>query len=84
MTNKIGQALSIGIIYPILGRMGYVPGAESSAAAVDGLVMIYVWFPAACFLLVAAIMWHYPLDVERQRELRRVIEERGVAKGVGG
>lgn len=76
MTNKIGQALSIGVIYPILGRMGYVPGAENSAANVDSLLMIYVWVPAACSLAVAAIMWHYPLDLARQKELRKVIEER--------
>jgi Na+/melibiose symporter-like transporter len=56
--------------------MGYVPGAENSAAAVDGLVMIYVWLPAACSLIVAIAMWRFPLDHERQRELRRVIEAR--------
>jgi Na+/melibiose symporter-like transporter len=80
MTNKVGQALSIGIIYPILGRMGYVPGAENSAAAIAGLVSIYVWLPAVCSLIVAAAMWRFPLDHERQRELRRVIEEREVVK----
>jgi Na+/melibiose symporter-like transporter len=81
MTNKIGQALSIGIIYPILRRMGYVPGAENAAAAVASLVHLYVWLPAACSLLVAAIMWHFPLDIEKQRELRRLIEGQPGAAG---
>ena len=32
--------------------------------------------PTIISLLIAAVMWRFPLDETRQRELRRIIEER--------
>ena len=83
MTNKIGQALSIGVIYPVLALIGYVPGAHNTAAAIDGLAAIYVWPPVAIALVVAVLMWNYPLDIDKQRELRRVIEARRAGDAPG-
>ena len=76
MTNKLGYALAIGIVYPLLDWIGYVPGGVNSEAAIAGLASIYVWPPALCSLLVAVLMWNYPLDESRQQEMRRIIEER--------
>lgn len=74
MTNKVGHALSIGVVYPILGWLGYEAGAENTSASVEALTRIYVWLPAACSVAVAALLWNYPLDERRQEELRRRIE----------
>ena len=74
MTNKLGYALAIGLVYPLLDWIGYVPNATNSAAAIGGLAAIYVWPPFFCSLLVAALMWNYPLDQRKQEELRRRIE----------
>ena len=76
MTNKVGHALSIGVVYPLLDLIGYVPGAANGAAAVAGLT-------ALCALLVAVFMWTVPIDIHRQEELRRIIEGGGLASREG-
>lgn len=73
MTNKLGYALSIGVVYPLLDWVGYTPGAANSEAAVRGLSLLFVWPPALAATVVAVAMWSFPLDLERQRELRRRI-----------
>jgi glycoside/pentoside/hexuronide:cation symporter, GPH family len=74
MTNKVGHALSIGLVYPLLDLIGYIPGAANGPGAVAGLTAIAVWPPALCALLVAVFMWSFPIDIHRQAELRRIIE----------
>lgn len=77
MTNKVGYALSIGITYPLLEWFGYVPGATNTAAAIDGLTAIFVWPPLLISVLVALFMWRFPIDMQRQQELLRLIESAG-------
>jgi Na+/melibiose symporter-like transporter len=74
MTNKVGYAVSIGIVYPLLDWIGYQPGATNTASAIAGLSAIYVWPATICSLAIALKMWRFPLDRERQLELRRTIE----------
>jgi Na+/melibiose symporter-like transporter len=76
MTNKLGQAVAIGSVYVLLERIGYAPEGENSAAVVANLMAIYVVPPATISVLVAAIMWNFPLDAARQRALRAIIEAR--------
>jgi len=79
MTNKVGHALSIGIVYPLLDWIGYTPGAANSPAAVAGLTALAVWPPVVSGLVVAAFMWRFPIDIHRQAELRRIIERSDLA-----
>jgi glycoside/pentoside/hexuronide:cation symporter, GPH family len=74
MTNKVGHALSIGVVYPLLEWIGYVPGAANAPGAIAGLTAIAVWPPVVCALVVAAFMWRFPIDIQRQAELRAIIE----------
>lgn len=74
MTNKVGHALSIGVIYPLLDWIGYVPGAANAAEAVAGLAALFVWPPLLAAAVVAVFMWTFPIDLRRQQELRRIIE----------
>jgi len=83
MTNKLGHALSIGIVYPLLDWIGYTPGAANSTAAVTGLTALAVWPPIVCGLVVAAFMWRFPIDIHRQAELRRIIEASDLAAAGG-
>jgi glycoside/pentoside/hexuronide:cation symporter, GPH family len=76
MTNKVGQALSIGVIYPLLGWLGYARGAVNAPEAVGHLVDMFVWPPLLISATVAVLIWNFPLGVERQEVLRRVIEQR--------
>lgn len=74
MTNKVGYAVSIGIVYPILEWIGYTPGTENTPEAIHGLASMFVWPPLVLFAIVAWLMWNFPIDRERQEELRRQIE----------
>lgn len=80
MTNKVGYAVSIGIVYPILDWIGYTPGAENTPEAVQGLAYMFVWPPLTLFAIVAWLMWNFPIDRERQEELRRQIERQEQAR----
>lgn len=85
MTNKIGAALAIGLTYPALELIGFVPGAENTLAAEDGLKLLYVLPPAAIGFLVAWVMWNFPIDEDQQSENRRILQERqAMAEGAGG
>ncbi len=81
MTNKIGQAVAIGSIYMLLATIGYVPGAENTPQALTGLTLLYVLPTALIGLVVATLMWNFPLDAARQRELRAILERRAAAGG---
>jgi len=85
MTNKVGAALAIGFAYPVLDLIGFAPGAENTAAAEDGLRMLYVIPPAIISVAVAWVMWNFPIDEARQSENRRILTQRAAAaEGAGG
>jgi len=76
MTNKVGFAVSIGVVYPLLEWIGYVPGAQNTPEAIDGLAAMFVWPPLVLYAAVAWLMWSFPIDREKQHALRREIELR--------
>ncbi|WP_017661367.1 MFS transporter [Baaleninema simplex] len=76
MTNKFGYALAVGIMYPVLDRIGFVPEQTNTAATLEGLKMLFVFSPMVLVLLSAAVMWRFPLDANAQLELRRQLAER--------
>jgi len=85
MTNKIGAALAIGLTYPALDLIGFVPGAENTVAAEDGLRMLYVLPPVVLGVLVAWVMWNFPIDEAQQSENRRILQQRqSMSEGAGG
>ncbi|MFQ5665590.1 MAG: MFS transporter [Candidatus Binatia bacterium] len=79
MTNKVGNALAIGSIYLLLDWIGYVPGAENTPYAVEGLMYLYVFPPVLIGLLVGVALWNFPLDLKRQQELRTILDQRDTA-----
>lgn len=85
MTNKVGAALAIGLTYPALELIGFVPGIENTSAAEFGLKLVYVLPPAAIGFLVAWVMWNFPIDEDLQSKNRRILQERqSMAEGAGG
>ena len=76
MTNKVGSALGVGIVYPILDWIGFVPGGENTAEAIEALKYMFIFVPIPISLLAALFIWNFPLDSNRQKELRRLLAER--------
>ena len=43
---------------------------------IDNVRYLIVFTPIAAYLVDLLLMWKYPIDRERQEELRRIIDER--------
>jgi Na+/melibiose symporter-like transporter len=43
---------------------------------IDNVRYLIVFTPIAAYMVVVLLMWKYPIDRKRQKELRRIIEER--------
>ena len=76
MTSKVGTAIGVGLVFPVLDWIGFDPRGDNTPTALDGLRYLFVFVPLVAEVIVAWILFHYPLDEETQRELRRRIEAR--------
>jgi GPH family glycoside/pentoside/hexuronide:cation symporter len=81
LSSKLAAGLMASGIYMALSWIGFDPdaGAENSQAMIDNVRYLIVFTPIAAYLLVLLLMWKYPIDRKRQKELRRIIDERGSA-----
>ncbi|NEO54301.1 MAG: MFS transporter [Okeania sp. SIO3B5] len=76
MTNKVGSALGVGMVYPILDWIGFVPGGTNTPEAIEALKYLFICLPIPISLLAVIAIWNFPLDSVRQQELRRLLVER--------
>jgi len=77
LSSKLAAGLMASGIYLALSWIGFDPdaGAENSQAMIDNVRYLIVFTPIAAYLLVLLLMWKYPIDRNRQKELRRIIDE---------
>jgi Na+/melibiose symporter-like transporter len=75
-TNKVGAAIAIGISYTMLDVVGFVPGGENSVAALDGLRLVIVVPATIVSVLVAMLLWRFPLDEAQQKANREILDRR--------
>lgn len=64
MTNKIGYALPVGVLFPVLGWIGFNPAGGNGPEALAWLAGLYVGVPVACKLAIVALMWNFPITRE--------------------
>lgn len=76
LSSKLAGGLMLGASYTVLAWIGFEPGGENTDAAIEGVRYLIVFTPIAAYLLVLLLMWKYPIDRKRQKELRRIIDER--------
>lgn len=76
LTAKLGAALAIGTILPVLDWVGFDPRGENTQATLDGVRFVVAATPTLVLFAVAAIMWHFPLDRERQSSYRIELDRR--------
>ena len=78
MTNKITGALSIGLTFFVLSRVGYVAkeGVQNTPDAIHHLELVYLIGPIVFVMLGAVCMLGYSLTAERHAEIRRRLDER--------
>lgn len=79
LSSKLAGGLMLATSYTILTWLGFDPEAEISQDTADGVRYLIVFTPIAAYLIVLLLMWRYPIDRARQKELRQIIDERGSA-----
>jgi len=79
LSSKLAGGLMLGSSYTVLAWIGFEPGGQNTQAAIEGVRYLIVFTPIAAYVLVLLLMWKYPIDRVRQKELRRIIEERGAS-----
>lgn len=63
-TAKLGYAVPIGLLYPLLGLFGFsaVPGAQNSDTALLVLILLFVGPPLACGAVAWVLARGWPID----------------------
>ena len=75
-TTAIGGPLALIAV----GLIGYQPGiAENSESAILGLRVIYNLVPPLLVLPGVLMLWHFPINDERQVEIKEELEARSLA-----
>jgi Na+/melibiose symporter-like transporter len=74
MTNKIGYALPVGIIFPMLDVIGFNPNGNNDPQAIAWLGAIFVGAPIMFKLLIIGLTWNFPITREMQEALRAQLQ----------
>lgn len=80
LTNKLGYSCAIFFSYAVLAWIGFDGKGNNSPETISSMMLLYVVPPTLISLGIAVVMWRFPLDEAKQRELRRIIEERAAAQ----
>jgi Na+/melibiose symporter-like transporter len=79
LTQKLGGAVAVGVVFWTLALIGFVPKqGENTEATLTGLSIVFVATPMICNALVALVMMKFPIGLKEQEELRRKLDERFV------
>jgi GPH family glycoside/pentoside/hexuronide:cation symporter len=80
-TTKVGQAITVSIVFPILAMVGYngKEGAVNTPHAIFGLEMCYLFAPIILVFFGGAMLFGYTLDAKRHAEIRQALMEREYA-----
>jgi GPH family glycoside/pentoside/hexuronide:cation symporter len=80
-TTKVGQAVTVSIVFPILAMVGYngKEGALNTPHAIFGLEMCYLFAPIILVFFGGAMLFGYTLDAKRHAEIRQALMEREYA-----
>ena len=77
-TSKIGNAVAVGLSFPILQAVGFVPraGAHNTPSALLGLELLFVVAPVVFSLIAALALRGYHLDEKTHREICAMLKAR--------
>ena len=76
LTAKLGLALAVGIMYPILDWVGFDPAVAADDTTIRGVRFVVAATPTFVTICVAIIMWRFPIDRASQQALRVELENR--------
>ena len=73
MAAKLAAAAAVGVSFPILDWVGFVPDMYNEPGALLVLAMLFGTTPVVFKLIALTFVWRYPLTAARQAEVRRAI-----------
>ncbi len=84
MSTKLALAGSVAIAFPAIERLGFKSGENPlETQGVFALVLIYAGLPIVFKLVAVMVVWRHPLDVRRQRIIRRRLDRRERRQAAG-
>ena len=84
LTNKLGYSCAIFLSYAMLSFIGFDGKGQNAPETIDSMMLLYVVPPTLISLGIALVMWRFPLNEEKQKELRRIIEARAATQAAEG
>ncbi|WP_417471072.1 MFS transporter [Maricaulis sp.] len=79
--QKSAAGVTALIIGGLLGWAGYSPGAAQTPAAQSVIITMISWLPAICMVIIAGVVWGYPIDRRRHREIIAQLAEQDEPAG---
>lgn len=76
MSTKLALATAVGIAFPAIEALGFVPAPGNPAEALLALALLYAAVPTVLKLVAVALIWKHPMTVARQAVIRRRLEQR--------
>ncbi len=77
LATKLALALAVGIAFPLLAWSGYDPAnGMKTEFGLKTLALLYAAVPVMLKLMAISLMWDFPLNEARQRQLREAIDKR--------
>ncbi len=84
VTHKLGQALSIGIVYFALDLIGFKAGSITNPPqALSGVMILYGVVPAILYISAALVLRRFRLTPERHEQIRAALAKLGVRSAAG-
>ncbi|WP_448581291.1 MFS transporter [Thermaurantiacus sp.] len=82
-TGKLGYALPVGLLYPLLGAFGFdpAPGAHNDGTALAGLSMTFIAPPMVFGLAAAAMAWRWPITADAHARIQSQLATSAKATG---
>lgn len=76
LTGKAATAVAVGVALPLVGFLGFKPGAVNSAEALLGLKLVFALGPTVAHAVSAWLIAGFSLDEQRHGDIRRQLDER--------
>ncbi len=79
LTGKAATAVAVGVALPLVGALGFKPGAANGAEALLGLKLVFALGPALAHAASAWLIAGFSLDEQRHGDIRRQLDARDAA-----
>lgn len=79
LTGKAATAVAVGVALPLVGLLGFKPGAANSAEALLALKLVFALGPALAHLASAWLISGFSLDAASHADIRRQLDSRDAA-----